>query len=807
MYNQYDNGLDLNFETDPEERKRRLARMAGITGSENFGDIAGKMIDNRLAPINKLVEDPEAALRERFAPIQQAVENPEEAFRKRLLGQTQQPQPMQPQPTQPQIVAGPQVPTMPDETDAETQRLLRQNQLAQGVPTQPTPMAPAVPETIQQPTEQQTATGAPTGPAVPEQTATTMESKAVEMPKQQVVAPTGPAVPTVERENEMPTPQLGQLPQAGPGVQVAAAPGGTLPETKPAVAPVPQWSQELVNSQGDVTKLHSIAGNPNYPEDVRKLAGEITAKMYKDNLGEKQAMDLITKAMSGQDPKALNNVMNDLRKDRAEGSYVKAILFARLGLNELAKEEQQKLGAGNKIGQSMIDGKQYTVEYDGQGGVKRAWDASGTRVGDEGLAKISAGGMKPGTHAFGYTGDRAIVPQGQPGAGEEVVPYTNSITREVGYVFATGPNKGKDYTGSTPMAKRVDTHSAIALNDAMIKFQTAPTIGMATEMLKLAGQTDTGDGKTIANTMNRIQQLSPAIFNQVKGMMPAPTVQTQPSNVPQAQPQAQPSGPINPAQVQPQAQPVMGGGGSLTTQKAQQEAGVDINKQQIIDRNKSNQTYSDSLAANRQTAVAQGSTINRLQTAIDRNPNFWGIDTNSSAWRAFVDVNSTNPQKAESLDTLARNMNIPKEQRPAFDAVMNDYRNLQVNAITGSGLTASQTNTERESQRVMGTIGSISDRPAAAKATLEYAKAKIEYADAKAKEWAQARKTNPGIDRLDFETNFDATKGEQIFQKANERMNKILGGPGETPKVSEGQTSVSKTGKPIVYRNNRWEYQ
>ena len=52
MYNQYDNGLDLNFETDPEERKRRLARMAGITGSENFGDIAGKMIDNRLAPIS-----------------------------------------------------------------------------------------------------------------------------------------------------------------------------------------------------------------------------------------------------------------------------------------------------------------------------------------------------------------------------------------------------------------------------------------------------------------------------------------------------------------------------------------------------------------------------------------------------------------------------------------------------------------------------------------------------------------------------------------------------------------------------------
>jgi len=108
---------------------------------------------------------------------------------------------------------------------------------------------------------------------------------------------------------------------------------------------------------------------------------------------------------------------------------------------------------------------------------------------------------------------------------------------------------------------------------------------------------------------------------------------------------------------------------------------------------------------------------------------------------------------------------------------MNDYRNLQVNAITGSGLTASQTNTEKESQRVMGTIGDISDKPAAAKATLEYAKAKIEYTDAKSRAWAQARKTNPGIDRLDFETNFDATTGEKIFKDANERMRNILGGP------------------------------
>jgi len=140
---------------------------------------------------------------------------------------------------------------------------------------------------------------------------------------------------------------------------------------------------------------------------------------------------------------------------------------------------------------------------------------------------------------------------------------------------------------------------------------------------------------------------------------------------------------------------------------------------------------------------------------------------------------------------------------------MNDYRNLQVNAITGSGLTASQTNTERESQRVMGTIGGISDRPAAAKATLEYAKAKIEYAEAKAKAWAAARKANPNLDRLEFEVDFDDTKGEKIFKDANERMNKILGVTAKPAAsgLKDGQTSVSKSGKPIVVRNGKWEYQ
>ena len=172
---------------------------------------------------------------------------------------------------------------------------------------------------------------------------------------------------------------------------------------------------------------------------------------------------------------------------------------------------------------------------------------------------------------------------------------------------------------------------------------------------------------------------------------------------------------------------------------------------------------------------------------------------------AFRDAQS-DEKKAAALNQLAINLNIPPNKRAAFDAAMNDYRVLEVNAVTSSGLSASQTNTEKESQRVVSQIGNITDKPAAAKAALEYAKGKIEYADAKARAWVEARRNNPNIDRLEFEDRFDATQGEKIFKDVNERMAKILGG-NVGGAIQEGQKSTSKSGKPIVYRNGRWEYQ
>jgi len=113
-------------------------------------------------------------------------------------------------------------------------------------------------------------------------------------------------------------------------------------------------------------------------------------------MDQQQAQQLIQQAVSG-DPKAVSQMTRDLTKGREEGSYVKAILFQRLGLTDLAKEEQQKLGAGTQIMQTMgPDNKLYTVEVGGQGDIIRGWNDKGDRLNDKELTSV----RQPATKSF-----------------------------------------------------------------------------------------------------------------------------------------------------------------------------------------------------------------------------------------------------------------------------------------------------------------------------------------------------------------------------------------------------------------------
>jgi len=640
-------------------------------------------------------------------------------------------------------------------------------------------------------------------------------------PSMQPVAPTPVAPPPPPPQvMAQPAPQpapVAPQPQMAQAGRYGSEMGQEIPVAQTSALAEPQgiehvFTKELSGAGGDAYKLMTLGRDTRFTPEQQARANQeaqtIMAREVQQRRTEQAVRDQYTRAMETGNFSPLAKM---LRSRDDEGSYAKMVLMSFIS-PELAGREAAKLGLkdqtvtadvnGEPVILKMRDGK--PVEgYSGKTG--QALDAQQLVAAAAGVTALKGTTVHTGKMQDMTTGEIYY---------EKTTPTGIQLVDHTGKRYAGSSNNLRAYGIGSDIA----TKNQIQINELTNKLAYAPANKRAeivAENEARHGQLDPVvkqralEGQPMAAvvgavptqppaqaTAKPVQQAAPA---QVQQAAPAQVQQAAPAQVQQAAPAQVQAAPVQtqrtavaPTAVAPTAvatapaggAQVTGGGNTIagreTNEALRKEAGksnIEVSASQIKDRNKANQDYSDSLAASRQTAAAQGSTITRLQSAIDRNPNFWGIDTNSPAWRAFVDVNSTNPQKAESLDTLARNMNIPKEQRSAFDAVMNDYRNLQINAITGSGLTASQTNTERESQRVMGTIGSISDRPAAAKATLEYARAKIEYTDAKAKAWAQARKTNPGIDRLDFETNFDAREGEKIFKDANERMRNILGGP------------------------------
>ena len=188
--------------------------------------------------------------------------------------------------------------------------------------------------------------------------------------------------------------------------------------------------------------------------------------MHKKDIDSKSAMDVLTRFAQG-DKNAVNTVMRDVNKKTDEGSFLKAILYARLGLNELALEEQRKLGSTDtKIGQMALDGRSYTVETNARtGAVTRAWDSSGTRMSDDLLAKISAGGLKPGGQRYAWTGEPRIITDPATGDQIEIRQRTDSVAGKVENIIVGGPRQGQVYSESAAGAMPLSVQSALTKMD------------------------------------------------------------------------------------------------------------------------------------------------------------------------------------------------------------------------------------------------------------------------------------------------------------------------------------------------------
>jgi len=427
--------LQNNYQVDPytgeteEERRRRLAAAAAsdeavasggaMATPMNFGDVAGSMFDQRMA-----------GARDRIDQAAQFIMDPAEAIRQRRIQQQEE-------------AANTEVRTQTVKTygDGSQERIVKTQIPAQAQQVQ-APVAPVQPQRFVQPRQ-----------------------ISPEMANQQFVPPQlpqpGPAVQVASTQPNLPVTQAPK-----PAVQLSGLP--TVEQMGTATSNEDLYQQAVINARNeeDPAKRRNayakLLADPNVSEGYKTMANRFIAEDYMRQRDMAKANQAIQEAT----PTDLARYMKEQKK---EGSYVKAILLARLGLNDLAQKEQELINPTLTMSSAVdTEGKKYTVARDKIGNIVYGFDSTGKTVGQETIANLSAAAMP--TKAF-------LLPQSAGGLmqktiiGEDGKPqvitgqvFTDPQTNNT--YFQAG-NKRYDTTGlSTPAQNVQNVYSAAAAGAA-----------------------------------------------------------------------------------------------------------------------------------------------------------------------------------------------------------------------------------------------------------------------------------------------------------------------------------------------------
>jgi soluble lytic murein transglycosylase len=161
--------------------------------------------------------------------------------------------------------------------------------------------------------------------------------------------------------------------------------------TDSTMSPEERVIHSMVLNSGDVNALGTgtYAGEHLIDPATKKAYADQHASILQKNKlelhAEKRAQQLIADGGVG--------MQRALKDDSEEGSYLKAYLFHRLGLNDLAKAEQQKLGAGDMWAQTMVNGAPAWVKFNGQGAPVKGYTAEGELSGKDLINTLNMKGV------------------------------------------------------------------------------------------------------------------------------------------------------------------------------------------------------------------------------------------------------------------------------------------------------------------------------------------------------------------------------------------------------------------------------
>jgi hypothetical protein len=216
----------------------------------------------------------------------------------------------------------------------------------------------------------------------------------------------GGAIDTPAEADEIAQPEQSQYRESPPlGAQNIIQTGA--PKTQADVAgivdvttPAPLPMVDLLASAGYDERVMSVLSNPQATEDqLGQLRYDPTlSNDIKENIRERMEPILRAKLeipranavidSAPTDPKAARTVGKEAASDKPEGSWIKAILLARLGMTDLAQEEFIKLGLGDSSRTAIVDGQPVSIKLDGKGRVK-----SGSFVGVDATQGTKSGNL------------------------------------------------------------------------------------------------------------------------------------------------------------------------------------------------------------------------------------------------------------------------------------------------------------------------------------------------------------------------------------------------------------------------------
>lgn len=263
------------------------------------------------------------------------------------------------------------------------------------------------------------------------------QAKQMSMPNAQ---PANMSVPVQPAEPELP-PNAFPDPYAQMSRPDTVAAPGSASEAA-AMSAAPNIYEHFRNNQNDLKSVSAIAFDDAAPGAVRFAANDKLRTSINNMADIKAKTAEIDAALADPSGKGAMKMMNAIAREREDGSLLKAIFYQRMGLNDLAKAEQLKLGAADSYQPvALPDGRQGYVKVNYQGAPVAGWTDAGEMSPQELInAQVGTKGAEIGTQAYKHreTGELYFLRRTTQGRAQMVNTQGQVYTGPTNQLFAYG---------------------------------------------------------------------------------------------------------------------------------------------------------------------------------------------------------------------------------------------------------------------------------------------------------------------------------------------------------------------------------